>query len=519
MSCYDYVDVYWNANNAFSDMTMLTEAPFARLDAILLLIKTRLKGEIPDMLNQKDNQVFIDWLGGGHDKQIQREREANAKYNGPMSMAARNLQGVPEAASAPVDSSKKPVFIVSKEELQLAARLAGNVKGMRKDAESVFSTLKDAMQVQEEYHSQELKRKREILEFDESSKRRMAVVENETLASKAETEAQNKAKLAETEAQNKKLLAEAEAEGTNKLAEAKLALAEAEAQGMTKIAEAEAQGLTKIAEAKLMLADAEQKYAQAKLMAASAEAKCKEILCASSAAPAESNKAGVGGTNESDGMDTESDEDDSTPKHASVPPREMLGQCSIPKTMEELCKVFPSDSDSKKFRNLEYEEGLLNRVDYYQASLDSASTTKERVRAKKNLSESLARVEHYASLAFWSYASTFLTRKELAVLLGREFKRQLASCDSDDDDEYDEESPKGYVTWCNVDEHVFMLPIRPDNIPECIRGVCDPSEVEPLNQSLSATYAKAKAKNSLWKFKVKAARALCEATQAVLGRK
>jgi len=44
--------------------------PFAKLDTILLLIKTCLKGPIVDMLNKKDNQVFLDYLAGGQSTQI-----------------------------------------------------------------------------------------------------------------------------------------------------------------------------------------------------------------------------------------------------------------------------------------------------------------------------------------------------------------------------------------------------------------------------------------------------------------
>ena len=69
-------------------MVHFADIPFARLDVVMLLIKNHLKGKIPDMLNQKDNQVFLDWLGGGHDKQLAREREANAQSNRVLSMAA-----------------------------------------------------------------------------------------------------------------------------------------------------------------------------------------------------------------------------------------------------------------------------------------------------------------------------------------------------------------------------------------------------------------------------------------------
>ena len=43
------------------------------------------------MLNDKDNQVFLDYLAGGRNAQVAMEREANAQSNGVLSVAARNL--------------------------------------------------------------------------------------------------------------------------------------------------------------------------------------------------------------------------------------------------------------------------------------------------------------------------------------------------------------------------------------------------------------------------------------------
>ena len=74
------------------------DIPFARLDAVLLLIKTCLKGEMVDMLNTKDNQVFLDYLAGGQDKRIAAERQANASSDGALNVAARNVTA-PSAAT------------------------------------------------------------------------------------------------------------------------------------------------------------------------------------------------------------------------------------------------------------------------------------------------------------------------------------------------------------------------------------------------------------------------------------
>jgi hypothetical protein len=76
-----------------------TDIPFARMDAILLLAKNHLRGEIPTILNTKDNQVFLDYLAGGQNQRIAVERAANAQSDGILSMGARNVQGIPEGST------------------------------------------------------------------------------------------------------------------------------------------------------------------------------------------------------------------------------------------------------------------------------------------------------------------------------------------------------------------------------------------------------------------------------------
>jgi hypothetical protein len=69
---------------------------FAKLDAILLLIKTSLEGEMVNMLNAKDTQVFLDYLAGGQDTRIAQERETNVGSGSVLNAAARNVMGVEE---------------------------------------------------------------------------------------------------------------------------------------------------------------------------------------------------------------------------------------------------------------------------------------------------------------------------------------------------------------------------------------------------------------------------------------
>jgi hypothetical protein len=77
---------------------IFSDVPFAKLDQVLLLIKNNMKGTIPAMLNEKDNQVFLNYLAGGQNQQIAKETEANAASNGPLNVAARNFVGVEEDA-------------------------------------------------------------------------------------------------------------------------------------------------------------------------------------------------------------------------------------------------------------------------------------------------------------------------------------------------------------------------------------------------------------------------------------
>ena len=102
---------------------VIADVPFARLDAILLLIKNHLKGRIPDMLNDKDNQVFMDYLAGGQNKKVATEREANAQSGGMLSVAARNLTMANE------DEEKNALEDI-KQELQVVASLAKEVSGL-----------------------------------------------------------------------------------------------------------------------------------------------------------------------------------------------------------------------------------------------------------------------------------------------------------------------------------------------------------------------------------------------------
>ncbi len=111
--------------------------PFARLDSILLLAKNHLKGKIPDMLNAKDNQVFLDYLAGGQNRRIAVERAANAQSTGVLSMGARNVCGVEDTTTdAPV-----PAIVITEDQLAL-------IKETRQELEAVKSLMSEMSQMQ-----------------------------------------------------------------------------------------------------------------------------------------------------------------------------------------------------------------------------------------------------------------------------------------------------------------------------------------------------------------------------------
>ncbi len=111
--------------------------PFARLDIILLLVKNHLKGKIPDMLNAKDNQIFLDYLAGGQNRRIAVERAANAQSTGVLSMGARNMCGVEDMTT----DAPAPATIITEDQLAL-------IKETRQELEAVKSLMSEVSQMQ-----------------------------------------------------------------------------------------------------------------------------------------------------------------------------------------------------------------------------------------------------------------------------------------------------------------------------------------------------------------------------------
>ena len=150
----------------------MADVPFARLDTVLLLIKNHLKGDIPDMLNDKDNRVFLDYLAGGQNRKIAQERAANAASDGVLSVAARNLAGAGEAQEE---------LMVGKEQLTVVKEITYETRELTvslvkaKEAFVDFAQTRMAMNQQE--HVFDMKRKTEAHELDTCNKKQMLDLE------------------------------------------------------------------------------------------------------------------------------------------------------------------------------------------------------------------------------------------------------------------------------------------------------------------------------------------------------
>jgi hypothetical protein len=188
--------------------------PFARLDTILLLIKTCLKGPIVEMLNKKDNQVFLDYLAGGQSTRIaqvdaslkfyyiqvffiqransqhEQERSANAASDGALNVAARNLAAAEESPVPEIltqDSArysmKRKAEQMEMDELVLKKTQELHEAEMKRKAE--------IMEQLEEMHDADMKRKAEIMEqleemHDADMKRKAKIMEQQQESHDAE---------------------------------------------------------------------------------------------------------------------------------------------------------------------------------------------------------------------------------------------------------------------------------------------------------------------------------------------
>lgn len=440
------------------------DVPFGRLDEVMQLIKKHLTGRIPDMLNKKDNQVFLDWLAGGQDKQVAMEREANARSNGALSVAARNL-GSGGGGNAIVQSAQ--VVGTDPRDIEDAKILAQSFKDAAGSCGDLVVFKKQLLQVENEGHEQDLKRRRELIQ-----------VENEGH---------------EQDLKRRKELAEAEAEAL-----------QLEAHGRLKAAAIEAEAMRKLAEARLAVAEMEERIRRL----TAARSVLELPVPSAPPLPLQNNE-----------LEEASDHEEDPDIHLTLDEiKTKVSTSKVPTTLKELSKFFGGDRDAQinlnRFRKIQYEDILSERLTRYkheEASPPGDSITRPYT-LKKNLAETRQRIEHYCSLVFWSYAScTLLDLEKKQSILGPEFRTSAIESESTG-------LKNSAVNWSNLDDKFFGLPVDVDNIPEALEGDVD-DEIEAItNLKPHLKTFKQRYRSMVWKLKVRVAELLCERVQSEIAK-
>ena len=166
-----------------------TGIPFARLDSILLLVKRHLRGPIPEMLNAKDNQVFLDYLAGGQNSRIAVERAANAQSGGVLSVAARNAAGLPEGGGATMWVTEEQLALIkdARQELVTVQTIAG---ALQSELAGLAGTLREVKQGYAEFadvkihyaqkeHEQKIQFAEEIQAFEQKKRKQNMELDEE----------------------------------------------------------------------------------------------------------------------------------------------------------------------------------------------------------------------------------------------------------------------------------------------------------------------------------------------------
>lgn len=105
-----------------------------------------------DKLNAKDNQVFLDYMAGGQDSQIAREREVNASSGGALNVAARNLAGLSESA---IENADKEAFQLAQDAREYVVQL-GNARS------AYMQLMNTRLEMEAKLHRQSLEFQREL---------------------------------------------------------------------------------------------------------------------------------------------------------------------------------------------------------------------------------------------------------------------------------------------------------------------------------------------------------------------
>jgi hypothetical protein len=478
--------------------------PFARLDGILLLIKKHLKGKIADMLNAKDNQVFLDYLAGGPSEQIASERVANADSKGALSVAARNLVGGHGSERMLTEAARD------------ARRL---MESMEKAKASYVDFSETKLVYEEKLHQAELKRKAEMqaheLLIHEAEMKHKAEMEAQEMKRKADMETQDMKRKANMEAQEMKRKAEMQAY------EMKLK-AEIQAQEMKLKADMEERDLKRKAE----VHEEELKHKR-KMLWLEVEAKQKMIDLRMAEAKAEEAFARAlqqqrRPKNTTDNMQKPKQtlqacaagsyfQDEGAP--AAL---QFLSGCQIPKTLEEIAGLVQGSGEhaaffeSRIFKLQAYEEELCTRKQQLSERVESGEDTGH---ASASLKICVLREQHYCNLVFWALVRSLLPLHVYTQIMGETFDHEH-KCDKSD------KGLKMY-TWFNLDEAVFHLPVDVDNVPELVKELCcEGIEGDLLIRALDKwknkpikANARHQWKEKLWKFKAFVAQKLCKHVQ------
>ncbi len=203
-----------------------------------------------------------------------------------------------------------------------------------------------------------------------------------------------------------------------------------------------------------------------------------------------------------------------------------VGMSMIPSTLQQLDILFAGVSESlqlqlKSIRLIGYEETMKDRLNQFDqkvkaAAAELASNDKDSAKCREKLnsklSETLEHVQHYCHLVFWTLAKTHLTPQMLHGMLGSSFN--LAQTSS---------SNTQYVTWSNIDEKKFGLPVDLDNVPKAVMDsdmwqAALRVRVEDMARKWAAcqcekVYSKQQRRVTLWRFKALVVEMLCKVAQ------
>jgi hypothetical protein len=388
------------------------------MDAILLLAKNHLRGEIPTILNTKDNQVFLDYLAGGQSRQVATERAANAQSTGILSMGARNVLGIPEQAGVGESVEREVSAAFIQDLSQTVESMAANMEKTKKDCLEYTILAKRC-------HDQAMGFEEDRVNFTYEAKKRLI-----------DMKADAHERIVETE--KRRIETELDAE-KQKIDMKKL---------MIELTIQEADAIHKRAQAIQALADASAALKEAQLVQRT-EYDYDNGLTTDSDDDVENNTED----------DDEDDENEarapgSSSRHAFH--SHLLSLCKIPDTLDELKSLFdkgPSAALHEELISLckaEYEAAMLVRLQTF-----SGATSKH---AKVKFNDCMKRVQHYCHLVFWKLAERYLSEDARAEIMGSAFDIHHKTLFHG----------LAMTTWCNVDEKVFHLHVDDRNIPAAV---------------------------------------------------